>query len=70
MIRKCPGDFWVPIVPYCAVSFFLKAVCLFYSFGCSGTNYVDQAGLELTEIYLPLPFLVLGLKVYFVMPCP
>jgi hypothetical protein len=28
---------------------------------CPGTQYVDQAGLELTEIHLPLP--LLGLKV-------
>jgi hypothetical protein len=25
------------------------------SSGCPGTHFVDQAGLELTEIHLPLP---------------
>jgi hypothetical protein len=31
--------------------------------GCPGTHSVDQAGLELTEIHLPLPpSQVLGLK--------
>ena len=29
---------------------------------CPGTHYVDQAGLELKEIYLPLPPQALGLK--------
>lgn len=33
--------------------FFLDRVSLCIS-GCSGTHYVDQAGLELTEIYLSL----------------
>ena len=31
--------------------------------GCPGTHSVDQAGLELTEIHLPLSSSVLGLKV-------
>jgi hypothetical protein len=26
-----------------------------HSSGCPGTQYVDQDGLELTEIHLPLP---------------
>jgi hypothetical protein len=30
--------------------------------GCPGAHFVDQAGLELTEICLPLPHRVLGLK--------
>jgi hypothetical protein len=34
--------------------------CLQDSPGCPGTQSVDQAGFELTEIHLPL----LGLKVY------
>jgi hypothetical protein len=30
-------------------------VCFLYSLSCPGIHYVVQAGLELTEIYLPLP---------------
>ena len=36
------------------------------SLGCPGTHSVDQAGLELTEIHLPLP--PLGLKEHRTIP--
>ena len=34
---------------------FRGRVSLCNSSGCPGTHLVDQAGLELTEIHLPLP---------------
>ena len=45
----------------CIYTDFVVVVVLFFktrtlcSTGCPGTHYVDQAGLELTEIHLPLP---------------
>jgi hypothetical protein len=33
----------------------LETGFLLCSLGCPGTSYVDQPGLELTEICLPLP---------------
>ena len=41
------------------VFYFVLRQDFFHRFGCPGTCFVDQAGLELTEICLPL----LGLKV-------
>jgi hypothetical protein len=35
---------------------------LFFVFFKTGSHYVDQAGLQLTEIGVPLPSKVLGLK--------
>jgi hypothetical protein len=38
--------------------------------GSPGTFYVDQAGLELTKIHLPMPPELLGLKACITMPIP
>ncbi|CAO2589176.1 hypothetical protein LEMLEM_LOCUS5296 [Lemmus lemmus] len=32
-----------------------KRVSLVHCPGCPGTHFIDQTGLELTEIHLPLP---------------
>ena len=45
-------DFWVL---FCFCFFFLPRCASLCSPGCPGTSSVDQAGLELTEICLPLP---------------
>lgn len=44
----------LPEVPRSLAFVCLDKVSLF-SHGCLGTQYVDQAGLELIEIHLPLP---------------
>ena len=45
---------------YMCVCVYLVSLC--NSSSCPGTRSVDQAGLECTEIHLPLPPGVLGLK--------
>ena len=48
---------------FCFVIFFRDRVSLYCFGACPGTHSVDQAGLKLTEIHLPLPpSLVLELK--------
>ena len=50
-------SFLIPI-PFNAPPSYCVSLFLFlslYNPGCAGAHYVDQAALELTEIYLPLP---------------
>ena len=45
-----------PTQPRSSVAVFVFETWFLCSFGaCSGTHFVDQAGLELTEFLLPLP---------------
>lgn len=44
--------------------FILSRLVSMYSFGYPGTSSIDQAGLELAQICLPLPPRVLGLKAF------
>ena len=50
--------------------FFWDTVSLWNSPGCFGTRFVDKVGLELTEIHLPLPPQVLGLKIHITIAWP
>ena len=61
---------WLAISYFLEKAFLLMVFCCFSrqgfslcSPGCPGTYYIDQTGLEFTEISLPLPHQMLGLKV-------
>ena len=53
-----PKSFWycsfVVVLLFCFVLLFRDRVSLYNSSGCPGTCFVDQAGIVLTEIHLPL----------------
>lgn len=50
---KTQNQIYLFIYLYICLFVYLFSISLCTS-GCSGTHYVDQADLELTELYLPL----------------
>jgi hypothetical protein len=52
MLLATESSLWSQVSPFFGRA--LGRMFLLYRPGCPGTSYVDQAGLELTEILLPL----------------